>query len=136
VAGEGFHETGEYTSFVEVRDHLHFSSLPVEIVRTGCVQGRDGQRSYRYGCWVYDRGDARQVPEFLPTPGPATVLEGPELQDLGQVRGDWPAQSAQLLSERDWIYQYLRRRGPRRNVQEIEGFFQQGAPGRDVSPAV
>jgi hypothetical protein len=44
--------------------------------------------------------------------------------------------SAQLLSERGRIYQYLRRRGPREDVQEIHGCFQQRAPSRDIGPPV
>jgi hypothetical protein len=43
---------------------------------------------------------------------------------------------AQLLSERGRIYQYLRRRGPREDVQEIHGCFQQRAPSRDIGPPV
>src|SRR5215217_3002580 len=96
---EGFHETGEYPSFVEVRDHVHFPSWLREIVRTRRVQGRDGQPTGRYGSWVGDGGDAGQIPEFLPTFGPIAVLGGQRLQDLGQVRGDGPSERAQLLCE-------------------------------------
>src|SRR5215203_4233085 len=132
---EGFHEAGEYSSFVEVRDHVHFPSWLREVVRTRGVQSWNGLRSGRYGFGIGDGGDAGEVPKFLPLFGLA-VLFCPELQDLGQVRGYRPSERAQLLSKWVRIYEYLRRRGPGGNVQEIHRFFQQRAVGRDVGPAV
>src|SRR5215218_7272747 len=132
---EGFHEAGEYSSFVEVRDHVHFPSWLREVVRTRGVQSWNGLRSGRYGFGIGDGGDAGEVPKFLPLFGLA-VLFCPELQDLGQVRGYRPSERTQLLSKWVRIYEYLRRRGPGGYVQEIHRFFQQRAVGCDVGPAV
>ena len=94
MAGQGFHEAGEYSSFVEVRDYGHFPTWLRKVVRTRCVQGRDGLWSGRYGFGIGDGGDAGQIPQFLPATKLPTILGGPELQDLGQVRGDGPAERA------------------------------------------
>src|SRR5215213_11677762 len=112
---EGFHEAGEYSSFVEVRYHVHFPSWLREVVRARGVQSWNDLRSGRHGIGIGDGCDTGQVPQFLPLFGLA-VLGCPELQDLGQVRGDRPSEHAQLLSEGGWVYEYLRRRGPRGNM--------------------
>src|SRR5215203_176294 len=82
-----------------------------------------------------DGGDAGQVPEFFPGSW-CLVLLAPELQDLGQIRGEGTLEFLQFACERTWIYEYLCRCWPRRNVQQFHGSFEEGAPGLNVGPAV
>src|SRR5215217_4481463 len=99
MACQSFHEAGEYSSFVEVRDNVYFPSWLREIVRTRRVQRRDGQWFRGYGSWVGDGGDAGRIPQFLLSFGLA-VLGGKELQDIGQVRCDGPSERATPLRMR------------------------------------
>jgi hypothetical protein len=61
VAHQRLHETGEYSSFVEVGDDVHFPPWLGKVKRTRRVQGRRRLWSERYGFGI-GGGDAGEVP--------------------------------------------------------------------------